>query len=99
MSHAHIDHCGGNCNDKGKSLFPKAQFYIASRMSTFWTDEGKTGGPLKSFIVQARKNLLPIRDRSIYFKDGQEFLPGITAMAAPGHTVGHTIFNIQSGGK
>jgi glyoxylase-like metal-dependent hydrolase (beta-lactamase superfamily II) len=99
MSHAHIDHCGGNCNDKGKSLFPKAQFYIAESDVAFWTDEGKMGGPLKSFIVQARKNLLPIRDRLIYFKDGQEFLPGITAMAAPGHTVGHTIFNIQSGGK
>jgi glyoxylase-like metal-dependent hydrolase (beta-lactamase superfamily II) len=99
MSHAHIDHCGGNCNDKGKSLFPKAQFYIAQSDFDFWTDEAKAGGPLKSFIAQARKNLLPIRDRLKFFKDNEEFLPGITAMAAPGHTVGHTIFNIQSGGK
>jgi glyoxylase-like metal-dependent hydrolase (beta-lactamase superfamily II) len=99
MSHAHIDHCGGNCNDKGKSLFPKAQFHIAESDVTFWTDESKAGGPLKSFIAQARKNLLPIRDRLKYFKDGQEFLPGITAMAAPGHTVGHTIYMVSSKGK
>ena len=40
-----------------------------------------------------------MRDRVVFFKDGQEFLPGITAIGAPGHTVGHTIFNISSGGK
>ena len=35
----------------------------------------------------------------VFIKDGQEFLPGIQAIAAPGHTVGHTIFMISSGGK
>jgi glyoxylase-like metal-dependent hydrolase (beta-lactamase superfamily II) len=99
MSHAHIDHCGGNCDDAGKSLFPNAQFYIAQSDFDFWTDESKAGGPLKSFIAQARKNLLPVRDRTTFIKDGQEFLPGITAIAAPGHTVGHTVFMISSGGK
>ena len=29
-------------------------------------------------------------------KDGQEVLPGIHAIAAPGHTVGHTAFMITS---
>ena len=99
MSHAHIDHCGGNVGDDGKSNFPNAQFYIAQSDVEFWTDEAKAGGPLKSFIAQARKNLLPVRDRTVFFKDGQEFLPGITAIAAPGHTVGHTIFMISSGDK
>ena len=28
MSHAHIDHLGGNVGDDGKSNFPNAQFYI-----------------------------------------------------------------------
>ena len=99
MSHAHIDHCGGNVGDDGKSLFPNAQFYIAQSDFDFWTDESKAGGPLKSFIAQARKNLLPVRDRTVFIKDGQEFLPGITAIAAHGHTVGHTVFMISSGAK
>lgn len=99
MSHAHIDHCGGNCTAKGKSNFPNAQFYISQADFDFWTDESKAGGPLKAFINHARANLLPVRSRLKFFKDNEEFLPGITAMAAPGHTVGHTIFNIQSGGK
>src|ERR1700720_2200010 len=53
----------------------------------------------KAFIIHARKNLLPVRDRLIFFKDEQEFLPGITAIAAPGHTLGHTMFSVQSNGQ
>jgi glyoxylase-like metal-dependent hydrolase (beta-lactamase superfamily II) len=99
MSHAHIDHLGGNVGDDGKSNFPNAQFYIQQSDLEFWTDEKLAAGPLKAFLAQAKKNLLPVRDRVVFFKDGQEFLPGITAIGAPGHTVGHTIFNIASGGK
>jgi len=99
FSHAHIDHIGGVVDDSGKVLFPNAQYYIAQSDLDFWTDEGKEGGPLKDFIVHARKNLLPVRDRLVFFKDGQEFLPGVQAISAPGHTVGHTIFMINSNGK
>ena len=99
FSHAHPDHVGGVVDDNGKPLFPNAQYYIAQSDLEFWTDEGKNNGPLKDFIAIARKNLLPVRDRIVFYKDGQEFLPGIQAMSTPGHTVGHTIFMITSEGK
>ncbi len=99
LSHAHIDHIGGIVGADDKPLFPNAQYYIAQSDFDFWTDEGKLGGPLKDFVVHARKNLLPVRDRIVFFKDGQEFLPGVTALAAPGHTVGHSIFMVTSAGK
>jgi glyoxylase-like metal-dependent hydrolase (beta-lactamase superfamily II) len=99
FSHAHIDHIGGVVDDTGKVLFPNAQFYIAQNDFDYWTDEAKANGAFKDFIVHARKNLLPVRDRLIFYKDGQEILPGIQAMAAPGHTVGHHIFMITSGDK
>ena len=99
LSHAHIDHIGGIVEADDKPLFPNAQFYIAQSDFDFWTDEGKMGSPLKDFVVHARKNLLPVRDRLGFFKDGQEFLPGIQAMAAPGHTVGHHMFMVTSDGK
>jgi len=98
-SHAHIDHIGGIVGDDGKLLFPNAQVYVAQSDFEYWTDEGKIGGPLKDFILQARKNLLPVRDRLVFFKDNQEILPGITAISAPGHTVGHTMFMVTSEGK
>jgi glyoxylase-like metal-dependent hydrolase (beta-lactamase superfamily II) len=99
LSHAHIDHIGGIVDANDKPLFPNAQFYIAQSDFDYWTDEGKLGSPLKDFVVHARKNLLPVRDRLVFFKDGQEFLPGVQAMAAPGHTVGHHIFMVTSEGK
>lgn len=98
-SHAHIDHIGGIVDANDKPLFPNAQIYISQTDFDFWTDEGNLGSPLKDFIVHARKNLMPVRDRIVFFKDNQEFLPGVTAMSAPGHTFGHHIFMVQSDGK
>jgi glyoxylase-like metal-dependent hydrolase (beta-lactamase superfamily II) len=98
-SHAHIDHIGGICSAEGKALFPNAQVYLSQTDFDFWTDEGKLGTPLKAFIEHARANLLPVRERIVFFKDGQEFLPGVQAVAAPGHTAGHHIFLVSSGGK
>src|SRR6201991_2660945 len=98
-SHAHIDHIGGIVGTNDKPLFPNAQYYITQSDFEFWTDEGKLGSPLKDFVVHARKNLMPVRDRIVFIKDGQEFLPGVQAIGAPGHTVGHTIFTVSSGGK
>ncbi|GAC1335333.1 MAG: MBL fold metallo-hydrolase [Beijerinckiaceae bacterium] len=99
MSHAHIDHCGGCMADDGTRNFPNAQYYISQADYDYWTDESKVAPALKAFVDQARKNLVPNRDRMVFIKDGQEFLPGIQAIAAPGHTVGHTIFMINSGGS
>jgi glyoxylase-like metal-dependent hydrolase (beta-lactamase superfamily II) len=98
-SHAHIDHIGGICSAEGKAHFPNAQIYLSQTDFDFWTDESKLGSPLKVFIEHARANLLPVRDRIVFFKDGQEFLPGVQAIAAPGHTFGHHIFLVSSGGK
>jgi len=98
-SHAHIDHIGGIVGADGKPLFPNAEVWLAQSDFDFWTDEGKLGSPAKVFVEHARRNLLPVRDRIKFFRDGQEFLPGVQAIAAPGHTVGHTIFMISSAGK
>ena len=96
MTHAHIDHLGGNNQDDGTSNFPNAQFYITQADFDFWTDESKPK-EMKTFIDTARKNLLPNKDRLHFIKDGSEVLPGVHAILAPGHTVGHTIFMINSG--
>lgn len=99
MSHAHIDHCGGCMADDGSRHFPNAQYYITQADYDFWTDETKVPSQFKVFLDTARKNLSPNRDGIHFIKDGEEFLPGVQAMLAPGHTVGHTIFMITSGGK
>jgi glyoxylase-like metal-dependent hydrolase (beta-lactamase superfamily II) len=102
-THAHCDHVWGIMADDGSRNFPNAQIYISQADFDYWTDEKKLTvkdpAYMIPFVEGARKNLLPNRDRMVFFKDGQEFLPGIQAMSAPGHTVGHTVFMIVSDGK
>jgi glyoxylase-like metal-dependent hydrolase (beta-lactamase superfamily II) len=102
-THAHCDHVWGIMGDNGTPNFPNAQIYISQADFDFWTDEKKLSmkdpAYMQPFVEGARKNLLPNRERIVFVKDGQEFLPGIQAMAAPGHTVGHTIYMITSDGK
>lgn len=102
-SHAHIDHIGGLVDARGRKLFPKAKIYLSEDDFKYWTDENavktEVKGKPKAFVEHARRNLLPYKDQLVFFKNEQEFLPGITALSAPGHTVGHTVFVIQSEGK
>ena len=99
-THAHIDHVGGLATARGRRLFPNATIHIAQSDYDFWTDEKKlTDKALGMFIKHARDNLLPYKGRMKFVADGKEVLPGIQAMSAPGHTVGHTIFLIESDGK
>jgi glyoxylase-like metal-dependent hydrolase (beta-lactamase superfamily II) len=61
----------------------------------FW--ETCTDPAMSEVVKGIAKHLAPLRDRIHFFTDGQEFLPGLRAIAAPGHTPGHTIFTISSG--
>jgi glyoxylase-like metal-dependent hydrolase (beta-lactamase superfamily II) len=102
MSHAHIDHCGGLVGADGKRNFPNAQYFIGEADFNYWTDDSKIppNYPARPhFLEQARKNLLPVKDAVHFYKDNEQILPGVTALSAPGHTVSHTIFMIDSGGK
>jgi glyoxylase-like metal-dependent hydrolase (beta-lactamase superfamily II) len=100
MSHAHIDHCGGLVADDGKLNFPNARYFLGEADFAYWTDDAKIPADYPArphFLKQAQKNLLPVKDRITFYKNEQEILPGITALSAPGHTVSHTIFMINSG--
>lgn len=102
MSHAHIDHCGGLIADDGKHNFPNAQYYIGQPDFDYWTDDATIPANYPArprFLAQARNNLLPVRDRIHFYKDGEQILPGVTVLSAPGHTVSHSIFMIEAGGQ
>jgi glyoxylase-like metal-dependent hydrolase (beta-lactamase superfamily II) len=97
LTHAHPDHCWALMGEDGTRNFPNAQIYMAQADFEFWTDEAKLGNEkLKAFVENTRKQLLPNRDRMVFVKEGQEIITGIQAIAAPGHTVGHTIYMVTS---
>ena len=55
------------------------------------------GTPAEGSARAAQKNLLPHRDRIVFYKHGQDVIPGVEAMHTPGHTMGHSSFIIKSG--
>ena len=100
MSHAHIDHCGGLIGANGSPNFPNATYYIGEADYTYWTSDDKIPAAYparKHFLDQARNNLVPLKEKIHFYRDGEEILPGVTVLAAPGHTVSHSIFMINSG--
>lgn len=99
LSHCHPDHCGGMIDGAGKLVFPNAQVSVNEADFKFWTDEAKLSGDMKPFIEFARARLLPYKDKISFHKGDQEILPGLQAIDAPGHTVGHTMFMVTSGAK
>jgi len=101
VTHAHCDHVWGIMADDGTPNFPNADIHISQIDFDYWTDEAKLGteGFVGTFVEGARRNLLPRRDRIFFVEDGKEVLPGIQAVATPGHTVGHTSYIITSDGQ
>ncbi len=99
LTHAHPDHCWGLVDANDGLVFGNAQIHMSQGDFDFWTDEGKLSaeGFIPAFVAGARRNLLPYRDRIHFVEDGKEVLTGITAIATPGHSVGHTSYVINSG--
>jgi len=96
-SHAHPDHVGGLCQADGQPTFPHASIYLAENDFDYWTDEALLDSWAAAAIRVARANLLPLRERLVFIRDGEEFLPGVTAHFTPGHTAEHICFEISTG--
>ncbi|NWG23792.1 MAG: MBL fold metallo-hydrolase [Pseudorhodoplanes sp.] len=100
LTHTHPDHCWGLLGATGAPAFPNARIYLTRADLDFWTDESKGSDDfMKAMIAGTRAQLLPLRERLTFIRDGQEIVSGIQAIAAPGHTVGHTVFMISSSGQ
>ena len=103
LTHCHPDHIGGNTLDNGKPAFPNARFAMWKDEWDFWTSkqaEEKLDEHVREVLLSvARKNLPPIQERLDLIEREREILPGIQAIAAPGHTPGHMALVISSGGE
>jgi len=102
LTHGHPDHIGGNTIGEGKLAFPNARFVMWKEEWEFWTSEQaelKADEHFKSLFTFARNNLPPIQGQLDLLDHETEIKPGIRAIAAPGHTLGHMALAISSEGK
>jgi glyoxylase-like metal-dependent hydrolase (beta-lactamase superfamily II) len=102
LTHLHPDHAAGLLTPDKKIAFANATVHVSEAEYEFWTSAeiyGKAPDALKPFFDIARNSIKPYVDAGKVqrFKDHAEFAPGVTASAAPGHTVGHTMVRLSSG--
>jgi glyoxylase-like metal-dependent hydrolase (beta-lactamase superfamily II) len=101
FTHLHPDHLWG-VTDAGNAerTFPNAIYVIAEVEWNIWT---QPQSPLAGDVAwgpvyhQNLKTLAAIKDRVRTVKPDGEVVTGITAVATPGHTPGHTSYSIASG--
>jgi glyoxylase-like metal-dependent hydrolase (beta-lactamase superfamily II) len=96
LTHGHDDHIGGNTDAKGKPAFPKARYVMWKEEWTFWTSEAEKLYDKIEFAFTL-KNLLAVQHQMDLLDHEGEIVPGIHAVATPGHTSGHMAVAISSG--
>jgi glyoxylase-like metal-dependent hydrolase (beta-lactamase superfamily II) len=101
LSHLHPDHTNGLRTADGTLAFPNAEIIAPEVDWAFWmSDENaaKASTPImKSYFANVKKTFAGITDKVSRFAWGKEVAPGITSIATPGHTPGHTSFAVASG--
>jgi glyoxylase-like metal-dependent hydrolase (beta-lactamase superfamily II) len=104
ITHIHPDHAAGLLTTDKKVAFPNATVHVNGEEYAWWC-EGDIKVPdkkpfWKGFAEIGRTAFKPYADAGKVqtFKDGTEIAPGVTAVTARGHTVGHTMVRVTSSG-
>jgi glyoxylase-like metal-dependent hydrolase (beta-lactamase superfamily II) len=101
LTHIHTDHSGGIAKG-GRIAFPNATVHAGSEDAGFFLDGGQEGSrPEARHRDEAVATVGPYKaaGRLALFSGAKQILPGVTARPAPGHTPGHSIYRIESGGE
>lgn len=100
ISHFHGDHINGLRLKDGTAVFPKAEVMVPAAEWAFWMDDARLNqapDALRGGFQTVRRVFGPIAKDVKQYEAGQEIVPGVTTIAAPGHTPGHTAFAVASG--
>jgi len=102
MSHLHPDHTNGIRALDGSMAFPNAEIMVPAKDWDFWMSEenaakAQSSDMMKNYFANVKKVYAGIESKVTRYDWGKEVAPGITSIAAPGHTPGHTAFAVASG--
>jgi len=102
ISHLHPDHANGIKLADGSLAFPNAEIKVPAQDWAFWmSDENmakaQSNEMMKNYFANTRKVFAGLADKVTKYDWDKEVAPGITAIATPGHTPGHTSFAVASG--
>jgi glyoxylase-like metal-dependent hydrolase (beta-lactamase superfamily II) len=99
LTHIHPDHSNGLVDDAGRAVFANAELILHDAEARFWLDRDEASGEterIRRNIAKAAVATAPYRSRMRLVRES-EAMSGISAVALPGHTPGHTGWLIASG--
>lgn len=99
ISHFHPDHIDDIKTKDNVRVFPNAEIKVPSAEWAYWMDDTHLrAAPAdhKMYFLNARRIFADLAKEVTRFTPG-EVAPGITAIAAPGHTPGHAAYAVASG--
>ena len=102
ISHFHGDHINGLRLKSGDLVYSKAEVMVPAAEYAFWMDDARLAAApdaMKGAFNAPRRALGSLASKVTQFAADKEILPGVTALAAYGHTPGHTTFAIHSGNQ
>jgi glyoxylase-like metal-dependent hydrolase (beta-lactamase superfamily II) len=102
MSHFHGDHVNGLLDAQGAAAFPNAEVVVPATEWAWWTDEGnqsRTPEAQRGTFANVARRFAPYQGKIRQVAAGAEAAPGIRAVAAHGHTPGHTCYRIADGSE
>jgi glyoxylase-like metal-dependent hydrolase (beta-lactamase superfamily II) len=100
ISHFHADHINGIRNGAGELNFPTAEIMVPATEWAFWmSDDNMNKAPeaMKGAFGNVRRVFKGLEDKVKRYEAGKEIVTGLTAVATPGHTPGHTSFVLANG--
>jgi len=102
MSHLHPDHTNGIRAADGSMAFPNAELMVPAKDWEFWTSEenaakAQSNPLMKNYFADVKKTFAGIESKVTKYDGGKEVAPGVTSIAVPGHTPGHSAFVVASG--
>ncbi|MEO9826081.1 MAG: MBL fold metallo-hydrolase [Paracoccaceae bacterium] len=100
FTHAHPDHIWGLLDEFDDPLFYNATYMMGRAEWDYWWNPetvNTIGDARAAFAVGAKRRMQSIEDAVQLFDDGDEVLPGVTAISTPGHTPGHMSFEVRQG--
>lgn len=102
ITHAHPDHIWGATDDFDDVAFPEAVFHIPRGEWDFWRAEetlSATPAMFQSFVVGARTRFDAVEEQVAFYEAGGEPVPGVEAVATPGHTPAHMALMLHGAGE
>ncbi|MEM8597760.1 MAG: MBL fold metallo-hydrolase [Pseudomonadota bacterium] len=99
ITHFHGDHISG-LTEGDAPTFPNAQIILGAAEFDFWTNPdlaSQDGMAAPYELVQ--KKVVPFAEQATMIEPGQTVRSGIEALNCFGHTPGHMVYHLESGGE